>query len=106
MGRPYLADALRAGRIPPAMRQRVMARDNFTCHYCGGRATEVDHWTPASRGGLTVEWNLVAACGPCNRSKGDRTPVEWRTDQATARVQAKQLPLQRRRVRRARGRLP
>jgi hypothetical protein len=23
--------------------------------------------------------NLVAACQPCNRSKGDRTPDEWKT---------------------------
>ena len=63
--------------IPQAMRAEVMRRDRSTCHYCGGHATEVDHVRPRAQAGPTVPWNLVAACQHCNRSKGDRTPIEW-----------------------------
>ncbi|MGE0505103.1 MAG: HNH endonuclease [Solirubrobacterales bacterium] len=54
-----------------------MQRDHRVCRYCGGRATEVDHVEPWSRGGLTMMSNLAAACQHCNREKGDRTPGEW-----------------------------
>jgi hypothetical protein len=54
-------------------RFRVLVRDNFTCRYCGRSAPdvvlEVDHRVPRCRGGLDNEWNLVAACLECNRSK-------------------------------------
>jgi len=30
-----------------------------------------------SRGGLSTMENLVAACGPCNRSKSDYLVSEW-----------------------------
>jgi 5-methylcytosine-specific restriction endonuclease McrA len=84
-----------------------MVRDNFTCRYCGARATEVDHVSPESRGGPTVAWNLVAACGPCNRSKGAHTPAEWRAAQFLAQTPPMRQPLHGRRIgRRARrGRL-
>lgn len=42
---------------------------------------------PFSRpGGFTIESNLVAACVYCNRSKGGRTPDEWRRAQAVERL--------------------
>lgn len=48
------------------------------CAYCGSRdRIEVDHVIPFARGGKTVPENLVAACLPCNRSKGSKTPEEW-----------------------------
>ena len=56
-----------------------MQRDNYICRYCGARATEVDRMVPWSQGGPTVGCNLVAACQPCNREKGDRTLTEWKT---------------------------
>jgi 5-methylcytosine-specific restriction endonuclease McrA len=31
---------------------------------------------PRSRGGATSWENVVTACGPCNRRKGNRTPDE------------------------------
>jgi 5-methylcytosine-specific restriction endonuclease McrA len=31
---------------------------------------------PRSRGGTTLWENVVAACAPCNRRKGDRSPEE------------------------------
>ncbi len=68
-------------RLPlPLSRRTVLARDMYTCQYCGtqpGRADlTVDHILPRSRGGLNNWENVVAACGPCNRRKGNRTPDE------------------------------
>lgn len=70
--------------ISASLRAQILNRDNHACHYCGGWASEVDHYQPFSRGGLTVESNLVAACVYCNRSKGDRTEQEWRRVQAAS----------------------
>lgn len=68
-------------RLPlPLSRRTVLARDMYTCQYCGGQPgrTEltIDHIVPRSRGGGTNWENVVAACGPCNRRKGNRTPDE------------------------------
>jgi 5-methylcytosine-specific restriction endonuclease McrA len=61
-------------------RRNVLLRDGHTCHYCGatgsGRELTLDHVVPRSRGGRTAWENVVTACGPCNRDKGDRTPDE------------------------------
>jgi 5-methylcytosine-specific restriction endonuclease McrA len=74
-------------RIPrrfslPVSRRTVMARDHYACQYCGvepGRGNlTVDHVLPRSRGGETRWENVVTACGPCNRRKGNRTPIEAR----------------------------
>ncbi len=51
------------------------------CVYCGhslemGEAT-IDHVLPLARGGGDVPGNLVVACGPCNRLKGDLLPHEF-----------------------------
>ena len=65
----------------------IFKRDNFTCVYCGyvgvssgqeaGSDLHVDHVIPSSKGGTDSDENLVCACGPCNVSKGGRTPSEW-----------------------------
>lgn len=62
-----------------ALRQEVFCRDAYTCRYCGTEeaSLDCDHVVPLSRGGLSVPDNLVAACVPCNRSKGALTPAEW-----------------------------
>ena len=61
-------------------RRAVMARDNYTCQYCGatpGRGLlTLDHVVPRSKGGTTTWENVVAACRTCNMKKGDRTPEE------------------------------
>ena len=54
------------------LRNIVLNRDGRICKYCGDIATSVDHVFPKLQGGLTVEANLVAACRPCNSSKGGR----------------------------------
>ena len=74
-------------RIHPILRGAVLDRDGWTCSYCGGEATEVDHVNPRARGGATTPANLVAACRSCNKGKGIRTPGEWRRDETLARVE-------------------
>lgn len=63
----------KAGRVS---KRGVLQRDRFTCAYCGGKATTVDHVQPRSRGGEDTWDNLAAACQPCNNRKDDRTPKE------------------------------
>jgi len=74
-------------RIPrrfslPLSRRSVLARDHYTCQYCGirlGKASlTIDHVFPRSRGGKTTWENVTTACAPCNRRKGNRTPEEAR----------------------------
>jgi 5-methylcytosine-specific restriction endonuclease McrA len=74
-------------RIPrrfslPLSRRTVLARDHYTCQYCGaqpGRAQlTIDHILPRSRGGETTWENVATACAQCNRQKGNRTPDEAR----------------------------
>ena len=56
-------------------RRAVFARDDWTCQYCGSRAQlTVDHVVPRSKGGGSTWDNIVAACAPCNRRKGDALP--------------------------------
>ncbi len=56
-------------------RRAVFARDDWTCQYCGSRTQlTVDHVVPRSKGGGTTWENIVAACAPCNRRKGDSSP--------------------------------
>ena len=70
----------RSPQVVALTRRNVLLRDGNTCVYCGfvgvGRELTIDHVLPRSRGGRSAWENLVAACGPCNRRKGDRTPEE------------------------------
>ncbi len=64
----------------PVTRRGVLARDHFTCQYCGAmphrKDLTMDHVLPRSRGGKTAWENVVAACNKCNGRKGSRMPVE------------------------------
>ncbi|MET7639068.1 HNH endonuclease [Streptomyces sp. NPDC005438] len=60
----------------PWSRRGVLIRDRHLCAYCGRRATTVDHLVPRSQGGADSWLNTVAACGPDNHRKADRTPAE------------------------------
>jgi 5-methylcytosine-specific restriction endonuclease McrA len=58
-------------------RRAVFARDGWECQYCGARTSlTVDHVIPRSKGGDSTWENIVASCAPCNRRKGDLTPVQ------------------------------
>lgn len=62
------------------LRDLILQRDGWTCHYCGDRATTADHLIPKARGGLSVPENLTACCVPCNSAKRDRTHDEFVAD--------------------------
>ena len=49
-----------------------------SCFYCGKKSEHIDHVMPISRGGKHSIGNLVASCGACNSSKGNKTIMEWR----------------------------
>lgn len=77
----YEADKARGPRgISQELREHVLSRDGYACTYCGRNDVKLhcDHVIPYSRGGATTADNLVAACKPCNSSKKDKTPDEWR----------------------------
>jgi hypothetical protein len=64
-----------------ALRERVFARDDYTCFYCGRTnffPLHCDHVVPPARGGSARDpGNLVTACGSCNASKAALTLEEW-----------------------------
>jgi hypothetical protein len=66
--------------IPKELRLQVFERDGHRCVYCGCEEGpfQADHVVPESKGGAATVENLACACIPCNRSKGARTPEEWR----------------------------
>jgi 5-methylcytosine-specific restriction endonuclease McrA len=84
--RPCVIRLIRYVRIPRDVHRRkitrkaVLARDAYTCQYCGHEAAglTVDHVIPRSRGGRSEWENIVASCAPCNRRKGNRMPREAR----------------------------
>lgn len=56
----------------------TLARDKFTCRYCGaeagdGVALEVDHIISIAEGGSNDLSNLITACSQCNNGKGARS---------------------------------
>ncbi|MDE0210468.1 MAG: HNH endonuclease signature motif containing protein, partial [Boseongicola sp.] len=70
--------------------QQQHACETPPCEGCG-RAPgleymEVDHIVPRSRGGEHVWSNVQLLCGPCNRSKGNKTWAAWKRE---ARQKAK-----------------
>ena len=83
---PCVIRLIRYVRIPRDVHRRkitrkaVLARDAYTCQYCGREqhGLTVDHVIPRSRGGTSAWDNIVAACAPCNRKKGNRLPTEAR----------------------------
>ncbi len=65
---------------PAWTRRGMLARDSYTCAYCGKRCAEseatVDHVLPVSRGGRSSWGNTVTACWRCNQRKANRLPHE------------------------------
>ncbi len=58
-------------------RHSILARDNYTCQYCGSRKDlTIDHVLPRWTGGPHTWDNLVACCRRCNLKKGDKTPAQ------------------------------
>jgi len=70
-------------------RRGILARDGYTCVYCGARIGErrhgrtltradftVDHLIPRIQGGGNTWGNTACACRWCNGRKGGRAPHE------------------------------
>lgn len=51
------------------------------CVYCGkavsARSLTKDHWNPLRLGGTLEAFNVVPACGSCNRKKSDTPALEY-----------------------------
>ena len=81
---PSVIRLLEYRRIPhqtrALSRKNILLRDRNTCQYCGmvmpSSELTLDHVVPRSRGGLSSWENLVAACHPCNRRKGNQLVIE------------------------------
>jgi 5-methylcytosine-specific restriction endonuclease McrA len=61
-------------RLGSKVRDRIARQEQ--CPYCGGPlglTPHADHIYPVSKGGRSVERNMVFACSPCNAGKGDLT---------------------------------
>ena len=62
------------GERAESLRERILARDEYRCAYCGEtfpeEALTLDHVEPRMRGGDQSGGNLVAACRACNTRKG------------------------------------
>ena len=61
-------------------RINIYGRDNYSCQYCGCKKSindlTYDHVLPRAQGGKTTWTNIVAACYPCNKKKGNQTPAQ------------------------------
>jgi len=56
-------------------RRSILARDNYTCQYCGRQSKDLtmDHLAPKRLGGKSTWENLVCCCKKCNGKKGDKS---------------------------------
>lgn len=72
-----------AGAQRQAVKDELAARDGACCFYCreqfsaGLVDATFDHLMPYSLFPRNLRINLVLACGPCNRAKGDQQPHEF-----------------------------
>lgn len=59
-------------------RRSILARDNYTCQYCGYRGNDltVDHVIPKKHHGTNTWDNLVCCCKKCNSKKADKTVAQ------------------------------
>lgn len=75
-------------------RRSILARDNYTCQYCGQRGGEltVDHVVPRRLGGPDTWDNLVCCCRMCNGKKGDKTLLQLGLQLKTVPKRPKYVP--------------
>lgn len=75
-GKAHGCSVFERDTLPNRLRFDILARDNFTCRYCGRSAPDValnvDHVFPVAKGGTNDPDNLVTACFECNNGKADR----------------------------------
>jgi 5-methylcytosine-specific restriction protein A len=68
------------GRPWDRTRRQVLAESGGNCEIrtpgiCTGRATQVDHIVPRSRGGTDARWNLRSCCQQCNLARNRTVPA-------------------------------
>ena len=67
--------------IKRALKHATMRDCGRRCVYCATpldlALATLDHVFPLAHGGANAHGNLVTACGPCNRLKGDLLPNEF-----------------------------
>ena len=70
------------GEVPTL--QQLIDKQGGKCPSCRATAGQVefhrDHIIPMKRGGAHSANNVQALCKPCNLSKGDKMPWEWKLD--------------------------
>ena len=83
----YRARAREAeGQFTSAEWRALVETHDGKCAYCLIVAPlEVDHRIPLKRGGTNRLENIIPACGPCNRRKGQLTEAEFRARMAMER---------------------
>ncbi|WP_128423004.1 HNH endonuclease [Frankia sp. EI5c] len=57
--------------------EKKAIRESSNCVWCSAPADETDHLFPLSRGGPDEVSGIVASCGRCNRSRGNKLLTEW-----------------------------
>lgn len=88
------------------LRARAAAKQEHRCYYCEQPFTDerpptADHLIPRALGGLSIATNIVAACAPCNNSKGCLWPEgvspegRVRAHEMHMRQFARKLPMKR-----------
>jgi len=69
------------GNHKRAVKRATMRDCCRRCVYCGALLeldiATIDHVHPLAKGGANAPGNLVVACAPCNRMKGDMLPQEF-----------------------------
>ncbi|MEL7464291.1 MAG: HNH endonuclease [Pseudomonadota bacterium] len=74
-----LREYVKPAPYPAFTRFNLFLRDEFACQYCGATGEMTfDHVIPRSKGGRTTWENVVASCGRCNLSKGNKSLKEAR----------------------------
>jgi len=81
-GRRAKLEQIQGPRIAPIeMKMEAFRQQQGCCFYCAMQLNvdnfHADHATPYSRGGHTVQQNIVAACKPCNIVKNTYTAQEY-----------------------------
>lgn len=66
-------------QIDTKVQWAVFRRDKYACQYCFNDHTPltVDHIVLWEEGGPTIEENLLAACKPCNKTRGNMQFPDW-----------------------------
>lgn len=78
----------KSASIGTAKRQRIYARDEYTCVDCGRTMhpddpdLTLDHIVPLMLGGTDADENLCVMCKPCNERKGHSAPADWKRSDA------------------------